>query len=970
LKKITFLVLFVIFQASSFAQPWNTNITDPNANFFDIQKAFNTYWQGITPNKGEGYTQFKRWEWFWEQRVGQTGQFPPSDLNYTEYLKFTEKQALFKASPFKTHWTFLGPTATPSGYNGMGRLSCVAFHPTDTNTFWVGSPAGGIWKTTDFGKTWTPLSDFNLVLGVSSIAVNPHFPDSIYIATGDGNRGSLWGMTGGGQGDNKSIGILLSSDGGLTWNKTGLNWNIFDSKLIGKLLMNPNNSKHLVCATSDGVYVSTDAGISWARKQIGYFMDIAFAPGNPNIVYASTFESGNSKLFKSKNGGQTFVQTFIKPLASRITIGVTPANPGKVHLLVADKKDGKFGGIHESLDTGNTFKVKYDTGIINILSSAYDGNTRRGQGWYDLAYSISPTNENIVFVGGVNNWKSTNGADSFKINTMWTGSKSQNPKAIQVTHADKHFFAYNPLNGYLFDCNDGGIYFSRNDGLNWTDISGGLGITQFYRFAITESDTNIVLAGTQDNGARVRRGDKWYEASGGDGMECAIDQKEPNVMYTSYAYGRLYRHDGNGQTTISDKITNKPKGSWVTPYVLDPNNNNIIYAGYKMIYKSMDRGETWVKICDSIWKPNFVIHIAVAPTNSDIIYASDYYKVYKTTNGGQKWTLINTSAVPISCLKVHPFNPDVYYYTNSSYTNTAKVYRINSLGSINDKISNLTFNLPNVSINCLEYDKSSKEGLFIGTDIGTFYKDTSMVTWELINSNMPNVVVTDLDINYKERILYAATFGRGIWKTPIKTNQKLVSPFTARVEPLDNAVKVQPNSQLIIYFSEPIKKGSGFISVFENAIETQRFDVDSDIVFLDWNRIVITPSPFGLSRAVYIKYPEGTFLDLDDNKHRGIVNSTDWNFNTVTDLSIYSPDLKSHFSLYPNPSQGSFNLTYNKEIKVKSISIFNPLGQIMLYYSDFSENCCELHLEQFNKGLYNIVIETESGKINKHLLIN
>ena len=970
MKKIISILLVLSGSHSLIAQPWNETIGNSNSNFFDIQNAFNSYWEGKEPGKGEGYKPFKRWEWFWEQRVGQSGEFPPVDINYTEWQKFVSKGVMHKASPIKPHWTFLGPTTTPSGYNGIGRINCVAFHPTDEKIMWVGSPAGGIWKTTDFGKTWIPLSDFNAVLGVSSIAVNPAHPDSIYIATGDGDRGSLWGMTGGPQGDNKSIGILLSSDGGLSWKPTGMNWNIYDAKLISKVLMNPENSRHLICASSDGVYITTDAGATWSKKQSGYFMDIAFCPNNANIVYATTYEfNGNAKVYRSLDGGNTFHQTFIKGLASRITLGTTKANPGKVQLLVADKKDGKFGGIYQSLDTGSTFTVKYDTGIINILSNAWDGKTRRGQGWYDLAYVISPTDENIVFVGGINTWKSVNGADSFKINTMWTANKNTNPKGIQTIHADKHFFAYNPLNGYLFDCNDGGIYYTQNNGDSWTDISSGLGITQFYRMAITESDTNIVLAGTQDNGARVRRGEKWYEATGGDGMECAIDPKEPNIMYTSYAYGRLYRLDETGQTTISDKIKDKPKGSWVTPYVIDPNDNKTLYAGFKAIYKTTDRGETWTPISDSIWKPNYVINIAVAPTNSQIIYASDYYKIYKTTDGGVKWNLVTSNSVPITMIKVHPRNADVFYYTNSSYVGSTKVYRINSVAPNTEKITNLTFNLPNVAVNCIEYDQQSKEGLYIGTDIGTFYKDTSMNTWELLNANMPNVVVTDLDINYKERILYAATFGRGIWKTQIKPDPKLQAPFITTIEPADNSTKIHPNSQLIIYFSEPVKKGTGIISIFESNVEKQKINVSSDSVVIEGNKVIVTPGPFTLGKTEYVKYPKGSFLDNDNNEHKGVTANTEWNFTITTDASSTQLIPENFVKIYPNPSTGSVFIVAQPNIEIEKLTIYNSLGQKIEGINQIKPDCCSFDLGDFPKGLYNIVLEIEGKIISQRLLL-
>jgi photosystem II stability/assembly factor-like uncharacterized protein len=975
LKNFTLLFVFFILSKYGISQPWSAEIkiSDPNkgANFFEIQTAFNSYWENKTPEKGDGYKPFKRWEWFWEPRVGQSGEFPPSDINYTEWQKFKNNEAIYKKAPVKTQWTFMGPSTTPGGYDGLGRLNCVTFHPTDPNIMWVGSPGGGIWKTTDMGVTWTPLSDYNGVLGVSGIAVNPKHTDSIYIATGDGDRGSLFGLTGGSAGDNKSIGVLLSTDGGLNWKPTGLNWTIAQTKLLSRIIMNPNNPKQLFVAASDGIFVTNDAGLTWTNKQSGYFMDITFAPNNPSIIYATTYDYfGNAKMYRSINGGNTFTQTFILSSANRIAIGTTPANPKKVMLLLSDKDNGRFGGIYQSFDTGRTFTVKYDTSEINLLSSAYNGKTKKGQGWYDLAFCISPLDENLIFVGGVNIWKSTNGADSFKINTMWSANATQNPKKTQVTHADKHFMAYNPVNGYLFDCNDGGIYYSTNEGNSWNMISNGLGIMQFYRMSIIESDTNMVLAGAQDNGTKVRRGQTWFESTGGDGMDCAIDPEDPNVFYSGIQYGKINRTNNGVVKVISDNIKNKPKGAWVTPYVIDPNDHNTLYAGYKAIYKTSDQGETWVPICDSLWKPNYVINIAVAEGNSQIIYASDFYKIYKTTNGGAAWTLITSTSIPITNIKIHPKNPHVFYYTLSSYVASGKVYRINSLATGVEKSTNLTLNLPNVAINCIVFDKDSKESLYIGTDVGVFYKDTAMGAWESLNTNLPNVVVTELEINQKERLLYAATFGRGVWKTKIIMDPKLVGPVIKSIEPGDNSSKIHPNSQLIIYFNEPIKKGYGIISLLEGGIEKQRINVESDSVIIEeGNKIIITPGPFALGKSIVVKFPKGTIIDLDGNDHKGILTNTEWNFSITTDTKVATFIANIPARVSPNPTHGKLNIEALAGYTLQSIFIYNSLGALVLEKDCQDNKQCDIDLSNNTHGIYNLVLSINGKLYSKRLVV-
>lgn len=969
MKKIFYTIILAKIALVAGAQPWNREIKSTQPDFFELQNAFNKYWENTEQQKGDGYKQFKRWEWFWEQRVGKDGKFPDAEINQREYLKYLSQSKLYKASPVKTYWTFMGPNTTPGGYNGLGRINCIAFHPQDTSIMWVGSPSGGIWKTTDLGKTWTPLSDYNTVLGVSSIAVNPNHPDSIYIATGDGDRGSLWGMVGGQSGDNKSIGVLLSTDGGQTWKKTGMNWNIWDVKLISKIIMNPKNTNHLLIAASDGVYQTKDAGNTWIRTQTGYFMDINFCPSDFSKIYATTYEYyGNAKIYRSSNGGSSFSIAFTIGHASRIAIATTIANPAKVQVLVSDKSNGRFGGIYQSLDTGKNFVVKYDTGIRNILSSNWDGGGKKGQGWYDLAFGISPDDENIVWVGGVNNWLSQNGADSFYINTMWTASKTTNPNKIQTTHADKHYITFNKLSGYVFDCNDGGVYLSRNNGKSWTDLSNGLGITQFYRMSVSQSDTNMILAGAQDNGTKLRKNQSWNESTGGDGMHCIIDPEDDNVYYTGIQYGKINKIENGETDVISDNIAGKPKGTWVTPYVIDPNDNHVLIAGYKQIFKSTDRGATWGKICDSLWKPNYVQNLAVAEGNSDIIYASDYYKIYKTSDGGNKWTLMTSTSTPISSIKIHPYNPDILYYTNSSYNSGSKVFRLNTLVSGTGRNNNISFNLPNVAVNCIEFDKNLKEGLYIGTDIGIFYKDTAMAEWELLNSNMPNVVVTDLKINYKNRLLYAATFGRGIWKSNIKINPKMIAPYATSIEPPDNATKIHPKSQLIIYFNENIKKGSGQILIFESNVLKQKINVTSDTVSIEGNRAVITPQEFTLGKQVYVTFPKGTFKDWDDNDQKGILSNTEWNFTINTDIKVGEIINENNLSIFPNPIENILNIDNKTGFEIEKLGILNIHGVEEKNYYNLKERNFEIDLKNLQSGVYMIRMELNNKIIVKKIL--
>ena len=295
LKKTFFsFLLLSLFINKSQAQPWVENINSENPTFYEIVDAFNAYWKNRPYEKGKGFKQFKRWEYYWETRLMPNGDFPQPDFILNEWLQYQKSnQQTENRSASVANWVSQGPTASPGGYIGMGRINCIAFHPTNPNIFWVGAPAGGLWKTTNGGQTWSTNTDNLPVIGVSDIVLDPVNPNIMYIATGDGDRGSLWSITGGFVGDSKSIGVLKSIDGGSTWQSTGLNWGIEQAKLIRRLIIHPTNPQILLAAATDGIWRTVDAGATWVKEQNGYFMDIEFKPNDPSRIYASTYTFGN-----------------------------------------------------------------------------------------------------------------------------------------------------------------------------------------------------------------------------------------------------------------------------------------------------------------------------------------------------------------------------------------------------------------------------------------------------------------------------------------------------------------------------------------------------------------------------------------------------------------------------------------------------------------------------------------------------
>ena len=809
IKKTNLLLLILLSFQMSFSQPWMNKVTSEKPTFKEIQTAFYDYWKDRPIEKGQGYKPFKRWEWYWESRLLPNGDFPSPSITWDEFQKYYSQSnpSEQRSTQSNANWTSSGPSSSPGGNNGLGRINCMAFHPTDPNTFWVGTPAGGLWKTTNGGTNWTTNTDNLPVLGVSDIAVHPTNPNILYIATGDGDFGSLNGLTGGADGDTKSIGVLKSTDGGSTWTTTGMNWSITSTKLIRRLIINPSNPQILIAAASDGIWRTTDGGTSWTNTQTGYFMDLEYKPGDPSIVYASSFDlTGNAKIYRSSDSGSTW--SLISTLADviRINLAVTPNAPNSVDALCANTSGG-LAGLWYSGNSGTSFSKYFpetnSTSPNNLLSSLHDASGVKGQGYYDLAYAINPTNANDIWLGGVNTWNSINGGFNWNIKTMWAPSDSNqnpnpNPNSVQVVHADKHYIVFHPLvPGTMFECNDGGLYKTTNNGSTWTDLTNGMQISQMYRIGVSQSQSNPkILCGLQDNGTKLNNLPNWEDVLGGDGMECIFDGST-NTAYASQQYGDFFR-SGSPGSNISSNISfltseqGNVNRAWVTPLIMHPTNSSTLYAGYKRVYKTTNKGDTWTAISgvlDSSPSPENIRFMAIAPSNPNTIYASTLKKLYATTNGGTSWSQISTLTITdnyanISNIAVDPINPEKVFITVSGYSAGNKVWMRPSIGGT---WVNYSLNLPNLPVNCIVYKQGSNEELYIGTDVGVYYTNATMPDWIPYQTGLPNVVVTDLEISYYDNKLWAGTFGRGLWKTDLYT------PLSISDEEFYNQIIISPN---------------------------------------------------------------------------------------------------------------------------------------------------------------------------------
>jgi len=803
MRKLLLVAASVLFATITNAQaPWLTDFanTSKPVKLQDIADAWKsdpehankeTAEEAEEEGEAEINYQFNRWLWYWQQHTDSNGYMVSPVRTVREWLKYKGQQNRLNYAAKKTGsaiWSFQGPASFTGGGNGLGRMTAIGFHPTDTNTFWVGTAGGGAWKTTDNGATWTCMTDNSLpITGVSDIIINPVNPNSVYLLTGDRDGSGSIDFS------NYSYGIIKSNNGGGTWDTTGITWQDSAKIVANSLVMNPKDTSTLLMATINGIYRSLDASKTWTKVLNGNFIQLLYHPVDTNIIYAAGGPLlGNCTVYRSTDGGATWTAASGFSSAIRISMAVTPANPGIVKAVAAD---GTYGlrGIYSSSDTGQNFNRIYDADSgcqYNILSfdPKLTASSCKGQGWYDLCIAINPADSNSVFVGGVNMWHSPDGGKTWGIINQWTGSIS----TIQVVHADKHVLKYNPLNSHvLFECNDGGIYKSDPDVFTtWNNITNGLGITQFYRIAVA-GDTNLVLGGAQDNGSKGISGTLLTQPGGADGMTCAIDYSNPSVFYTSIYYGTITKH--NGKTNTSLKFTGSPQGAWVTPFVLSPFDPQTIYVGFGQLYQSTDGGSSW-NIFSKVF-PNNIDRIALSYTNPDYIYVTAANSLWSTTDGGSTWTrIINLLGGTISDITVDPKDETHLWATFSGFT----VNRIGDYSLKSNKWTKQSGSLPKLPVNCITID-SNNNTIYIGTDVGIMYREPSMTDWALYGTNLPVVQVNDLKINYTTDELWAGTYGRGMWKA-------------ARDIPVSSGISIIPLANNVLNVFPNPNKGSFTIS--------------------------------------------------------------------------------------------------------------------------------------------------------------
>lgn len=781
MKKLLLPIAFLIFSYANAqynqSAPWMQELAKKQSSISaktqnqsytidEITASFDAYWKTRNPNKkGSGYKPYMRWKTYWEQLANADGTLP-SSVELWQSFKNKQNQSGKAVNP-TSNWTSIGPFShgvlnrrTP----GQGRVNAIAVDPNNPNTWYVGAPAGGLWKSSDAGSNWVSLFDNFLQIGVSGIAIDPIDSNTIYISTGDDDAA-----------DSFSIGAFKSTDGGTTWNPTGLipaAGNV--GFLMNEITIDPSNSNTIWAGTSLGLQKSEDGGTTWDVKRSGDITDFKLKPGDPQTIYAvSTFA-----FFVSRDGGQNFEQITddLPATSGRLAIGVSPDDPSVVYVISAEtgQNDFAFQGIYKSTNSGASFDKTANT--VDIFDES-------DQAWFDLAIEVNPADADELYIGCLNIWKSTNGGDSFSQLNQWFDATPS------FTHADIHTLKF--FNGDLYCGSDGGIYVSSDNGITFTDKTAGIAISQFYRISVAKNDAGKIAGGLQDNSGFIRDNGNWNIYTGGDGMDYEIDPSNSNLIYGFTQFGgALFFSNSSGQS-IGTVGSPGVQGNWITPLAIS--NEGDVYSGFDGVYKLA--GNAWEKL-SGVGTTN-LDDLEIDPNNPDIIYAVENGTIFRSQNGGNTFSLLHRFDSNISDMTVNNSDGNILYVTTSNRVGIPQRFQPNERGVFkltidgnNETVEEITNNLPidQAYLSIVHQGRDADNPIYVGTSLGVYRIDDTLTEWEDYFTGFPNTAVSDLDISLDAGLITASTYGRGVWQSPIPIQVPDNDIRIASIFPEENSV--------------------------------------------------------------------------------------------------------------------------------------------------------------------------------------
>lgn len=772
---------------------WITAMREERADYIRALQSFEDFWAGkIIPSerfdfqieikrkrskkdKGDAHAasmeesellmlrarQFRRWAWMNRSFFGKDGRLPSSK-------KWEEKARTRNQSRHQSimaSWTPAGPNSALMdplpAESRIGRMVQVKFHPTNPNIVYAVSGSGGLFRSTDHGFTWNVLGTDALPFGYQPASVCIDYTDDqvLYLGMGDPNFGS------------QGHGVWKSTDGGSKWfNSSGQ----IGDRLVYDILMSPSNHSILNAAVDNGIWRSTESGEHWQQKISlvnDEILDIAYKPGSADTIYACSF----SKFFRSVDDGESWQQ---------ITDGIeTPAGGGRGMRLAVSAADpdvvylGMFahhGTLFKSTDGGTSFQKIYQDTVGQSLTTITGTISGSSNGQYNFSLAADPLDADIVYFGTQTLWKSTDGGVS------WTSLYAY----LYRVHPDIHDLEFSPLDHSLFNINDGGIAVSPDGGFIWDQRNDGIVAAEIYNGGQSPTRRDMMIIGTQDNGALGFLKSNWITIMHGDVYDQFwFDYHSSDRYYSDNGYSRGMESHKNYNLNWPLQVTGSRKMAFT------PADSNVAFLSQNEVWRCMNINSStpqWTKISDALsnGSGDYIRDLLVSPHDANEIYfVLGNSTILHSQNALADIPEYDTLTAPASSvyyqtsLAISRQHPDILYYTSWN-----RIFRSYDRGKT---WADITGNLPKENIYKIIHDGfETNESIYVLCDNSVYYRNDSLGQWVEYAHGLPGLAyVSDLQVyndGSNNSLIRAITYGRGVFETPLFKTRALPScDFTA-----------------------------------------------------------------------------------------------------------------------------------------------------------------------------------------------
>lgn len=741
-------------------------------------RAKNELWKGKIGGEERGRVgYYEALRYYLERRVEADG-----ELDVDRWIRAAEHRdqmpkwrAGAKADGLVGAWELLGPygLGVPfRTYFGVppvsGRKTAMAYAPSNPNIIYTAGAAGGVFKSTDGGVTFTGKSDAWPFLQCYTLAVDPVDPNIVYAGTGDYLHAPF------------AYGVMKTTDGGETWTNYGKAQ--FSVGVITKIMIDPSNRNTVLATTANasrGIWRSTDAGVTWS---------MAFAPGHSFQDLDISINSGGRTWWAIGGGNLVGGRVYSSPDGVNWTPAAHPSSATEVYMDIACSKVDKntiyvlatgAEQIYKSTNAGASW-VSIKSGFPNDFQPG--DNYNWSQKIYDYHISTSANGgSDVVFVGLITLAASFDGGSNWvDLGVTYTNGAK--------THNDQHCFANHPTDpNRILIGNDGGIFEGvlspATSSATFTPLNNRISDLMFYNIAIHPTDESRVMGGAQDNSTPASRGNlsAWTNLFAYDGAWCAFDQNDPGVHYTSSQFLTVYRYD-----SADDPTATRISGAWpeqanfIAPLIVAGDGSELFAGSRYTLHKYTGFATVWTASTQNLAGTGFISYLAAAPSNGSVIYSgADNGQVWRTPDEGATFTRLDALLpdLAVGAIAVHPQNPNEILV---AVGNSGNVYRCSDTTAATPSWTLVSGSggtrLPAAPVNTVVYDPNEPTTWYAGSDLGAFMTLNSGGSWlNMTVAGLPNTLVSDLKINKAGSYLYAGTYGRSIWRVRLLQSTYAVS---------------------------------------------------------------------------------------------------------------------------------------------------------------------------------------------------